>query len=226
MSMFNLLPNINPESLNELLENAHKVAFLNMPEDTFVTTDMYVDLAEFVADAKKAIMDFSEAHVGDLDVSITTDSSQKITVVLWRGGASTITVHLVDVLKNCIEIVMPTTSKIDTLSEVDKECAITKKTTRALVVQTCLVSPARFDYLANNFLTKQPEWEYVGGCSIEPEHVAGLNSGSMSYWYAWEKYGYTKVTQITNDITGETFYIDSQGYDYARYVGRPLNSHI
>jgi hypothetical protein len=121
-----------------------------------------------------------------------------------------------------ITIVMPYSNKLSTLSDVDTEieCSLTR-TTSALVVKTCEVDEARFIYLSNNLLECTPEWFGVGGGSfIEPKYLQGLNPDSYEYQSMWDKYSYHKVVEIMNKTTGEQFLVDTQGYGYARYVGR------
>lgn len=72
---------------------------------------------------------------------------------------------------------------------------------RVIVKKTITVDNEKWIYLTRDFYEEHPEWEQIGG----NEKINDTD--------------YLQVVKLINSETGEAIYIDTEGYNYARYVG-------
>lgn len=77
--------------------------------------------------------------------------------------------------------------------------------------------------VSKQLLTSFDFWEKIGGSYCDDQHLAGLAEHSKEYYAAWRKHGITCVIEVVNTDTNDKFYVNTEGYSYARYVGRDEN---
>lgn len=115
-------------------------------------------------------------------------------------------------------------------AELEKDISQGKDITqKALVEQVIIANDKDFNVLSNNLLTDLPQiWKGIGGIDI-PLSVLVQYDISEKEWNTFSipenkrklifPFLYRKTTLVFNSETKESFIVDTQGYDYARYVG-------
>jgi len=100
-----------------------------------------------------------------------------------------------------------------------------------IIKQIVFVDNSNWKYLTNSFLEDNDIWETIGGHDLtkyDKETFLKLNNGKeMDKFFNCEeeakdffkKNCKALVTELINNSTGETIYINTEGYKYARYVG-------
>lgn len=92
------------------------------------------------------------------------------------------------------------------------------------IKKTVELNEEEFDEVANSLLENRPDlWEKIGGaCSDAPE-LEGLTYEQVFYnernVQIFRETCWTLVVEVKCPETGEAFYVNTEGYDYARYVG-------
>lgn len=112
----------------------------------------------------------------------------------------------------------------------------------ALIEQVIVVDNVNFALLANCLLCNLPDvWKQIGGHSMPDgtmerelkytaEQVADFDKRlTTGNWtpeekVIWFKNMYAHTTLVFNDETKETFVVNTETYQYARYVGFPVNA--
>lgn len=132
----------------------------------------------------------------------------------------------------------PTFNKNNTLSEYEEELqkdkAEEKDIRRATEIAQIIIANDRdWNILTNNFLEDFSQvWKNVGSTGVDTEILTALGLTEEDFqlgrlteeqWDAIRPHLYTIATLLFNEETGAAIIIDTQGYDYARYVGFPAD---
>jgi len=118
----------------------------------------------------------------------------------------------------------PRCNKNNGLAENDQEILDGPVKTRIVVKKVITLSAEDYQLVSESLLVDRGYlWEKIGGGQIEDNYLAGLVEGSPEYWDAWREHSETLVVQVINHFTGDRFLVNSEGYDYARYVGRTVS---
>jgi hypothetical protein len=132
-----------------------------------------------------------------------------------------------------MSVKFPALNKNSSLEENDRYIAEESRTGRCKVVKTLSVPPAVFDVLGSTLLDDNGIWEEIGGCDCDDPEIEAV-------WKEEDKAGrngYLKVLKdkrllvlyratcysLVVEVTAagrEPFYVNTEGYKYARYVGR------
>jgi hypothetical protein len=108
--------------------------------------------------------------------------------------------------KNYITIAFPTINKNNTLAENDQRISEDFLSKKCLIKKTLCVCDAVYTELGESLLDSNDIWERIGTLSDEDGK--------------WR----TLVTCVENSKTGDKFYVNTEGYSYALYVGRQLKN--
>jgi len=132
-----------------------------------------------------------------------------------------------------INIRFPALNKNGDLADNDARIAGDPRVSRCKVVKTLVVPPAVYDALGATLLDNNAIWEKIGGAETDdPDCRAVLDheGEERGAFLALQKAGlidrfrqtcYTFVVEVKTTGKGrEPFYVNTEGYDYARYVGR------
>lgn len=126
-----------------------------------------------------------------------------------------------------IKIAFPKLNKTDSLEETDHEISNGQNVEYCKIMRSVKVSDAVYNRLGTEFMDNGNEaiWGYIGGSrSDDPRLACALNFNEI--WNNTElrkiflDTKYTMVTEVYNKDTGDSFYVNTEGYGYARYVGR------
>ncbi len=120
-------------------------------------------------------------------------------------------------------------NKNEELADYYTECATGDYNKQRIKVLGVLsVNDKVFNELSNNLLSSWTiaNLEKFGGSESNDPRLNGVESFykmTQQQQKIYKNTYYLLCLQVTNVETNETFYIDSQGYSYARYVGLPEN---
>lgn len=92
------------------------------------------------------------------------------------------------------------------------------------IKKTVELDEEQFDDIANSLLQDRPElWEKIGGTYYDAPELEGLTYeqffGNERNVQIFRETCRTLVIEVKCPETGEAFYVNTEGYDYARYVG-------
>lgn len=128
-----------------------------------------------------------------------------------------------------IKVAFPAINKTCDLEETDKEIAAGHNVTKCKVMRKVEVGDAVYNRLGMEFMDNGNEaiWGYIGGsASDDPrlDHVEHPNEifDSKELSEIFMDTCYTMVTEVINKDSGDRFYVNTEGYGYARYVGRAI----
>ncbi|MGD9697591.1 hypothetical protein [Acinetobacter sp.] len=102
------------------------------------------------------------------------------------------------------------------------------KTYDVLVKRKILCGYGDYVMLANDLLENRPEiWGNTGGFSVRASEVEQYGFDKYDSYHSmpenlqklYSSLCMRNVTKVINIFNGEHFYVDVQGYEYARYVG-------
>ena len=123
--------------------------------------------------------------------------------------------------RKLIKISMPSLNKNSSMKENDAEIARKSNVNTYEIIQTIIVNTADWELVTNNFLHNFSGWNpNCGHSRIDDKHLEGITENSEAYYAAWREYGITNCIEVINAETKERFFVDTSGYNYARYVGR------
>lgn len=120
-------------------------------------------------------------------------------------------------------------NKNDSLAGYYKECSKCDYTQQRIkVLGTLSVNNKLFGELSNSLMS---DWtianleKFGGSESNDPrlDHIDNFYKMTENDRRIYNNTYFLNTLQVTNAETKETFYVDSQGYNYARYVGLPIN---
>ncbi len=125
-----------------------------------------------------------------------------------------------------LDIKFPHTSKLETLKEYLKRAEILGSYTFHCKIKKIVeVGPEEWEKIINSFMDRRPRmWENIGGISLPEKflyHLEGLGKFSDEYFRVLRKYGERNIVLLKNTATKEAIAINTEGYEYARYVGWP-----
>ena len=127
--------------------------------------------------------------------------------------------------KTFITVTFPDLNKNDTLAN-NYEAMVMYGTNdqKCFIQKTVELDEQMFNIVANSLLENRPEmWEQIGGAwSDAPElenvtYIQMCNSKELTAIF--RATCYTPVVEVVCKETGRKFYVNTEGYDYARYVG-------
>lgn len=127
--------------------------------------------------------------------------------------------------KTFITVTFPDLNKNDTLAN-NYEAMVMYGTNdqKCFIKKTVELDEQMFNVVANSLLENRPEmWEQIGGAwSDAPElenvtYIQMCNSKELTAIF--RATCYTPVVEVVCKETGRKFYVNTEGYDYARYVG-------
>lgn len=118
----------------------------------------------------------------------------------------------------------PNLNKNNTLEENDKYMIESSYIEQVEIRKIITLNYEEYKKIADNLLKNCDLWERIGGRYIDDEIIENLESGSPEYYEAWREHGKTLVCKVINIDTCDCFYVNTEGYSYARYVGRPYHS--
>jgi hypothetical protein len=125
-----------------------------------------------------------------------------------------------------LNIRFPRLNKNPNLAENDSEISYESYIAKCKVVKTLYVSNDVYNCLGNELMedTNHVLYEGIGGSSSDAPELQGkeffeiMSNPSLS-----ELFGdtcYKNVVEVVNTDNQEKFYVNTEGYKYARYVGR------
>ena len=129
-------------------------------------------------------------------------------------------------LYEAVEDLISLPSKINSLAEGYESLVhqifggMKPKTSKGYIVKTIVLSHQEFEYRKNNLLEPWKEIAGFGG-TINPDMQDVTMEELWNNPDLMEKYRkniYIELVKVIDELTGETFYVDPEGYDYARYV--------
>lgn len=128
-----------------------------------------------------------------------------------------------------IKVAFPNINKTCDLEETDLEISRGYNVQYCKIMRSVKVSDAVYNRLGMEFMNNGNEaiWGYIGGSRSEDPRLDEVNHPSEIFNDAelrkiFMDTCYTMVTEVYNVDTGESFYVNTEGYGYARYVGRAI----
>jgi hypothetical protein len=101
------------------------------------------------------------------------------------------------------------------------------ETEKCLVKKAVILNAADYEEVANTLMDNRPElWEKIGGSTSDDATFANVESYEQFCQMLQNKETrkiyqdtcYTIVVEVINEATGERFFVNTEGYDYARYA--------
>mgnify|MGYP003433990038 FL=1 len=101
---------------------------------------------------------------------------------------------------------------------------------KCLIKKTIELESYQFDGIANSLLENRPElWEQIGGAYSDAPEFEGLTDmevfSSPMLVEIFRKTCYTPVVEVKEKDSNRAFYVNTDGYGYARYVGVITNKN-
>lgn len=127
--------------------------------------------------------------------------------------------------KTFVTVTFPDVNKNNTLLENFEAMAMYgTNEAKCLIQKTVELDEQTFELVSNSLLENRPEmWEQIGGAwSDAPEFEALTDMQVFSNKELTEIFRatcYTPVVEVVCNESGRKFYVNTEGYDYARYVG-------
>jgi len=123
--------------------------------------------------------------------------------------------------RRVLKVAMPALNKNCTLVENDEEIARKSHVKHYEVMRTITIDNSAWELITQNFLEFCPAWvKDCGHGRIDDKYLESIEEGFKEYYQAWAEHGIATCIELVNSETGEKLYIDTSGYEYARYVGR------
>jgi hypothetical protein len=126
-------------------------------------------------------------------------------------------------------IKFPDLNKNNTIEEYQDELVKGHSTTGVIIKQIIYVDNEEWFNLTHNFLNNYPDvWEKIGGHSLSEQDKFKISDYDKKQSFfdlteeeqnIFRQHSRAEVTQLINQQTGQTCYINTEGYNYARYVG-------
>ena len=126
----------------------------------------------------------------------------------------------VEQVGDLVQVYFPIINKNQDLEYNDEWIAKESEECTCKIMKILDVDDDYYTNLGNSLLDANTCWDKIGGASIDDKYLEGIKEGSKEYYAAWKMFGVTNVVKVTNGR--ESFYVNSEGYDYARYVGRAI----
>jgi len=128
-----------------------------------------------------------------------------------------------------IKVAFPAINKTCDLEETDKEIAAGHNVIKCKVMRKVEVGDAVYNRLGMEFMDNGNEaiWGYIGGSASNDPRLDKVNHpneifNSKELREIFMDTCYTMVTEVINKDSGDRFYVNTEGYGYARYVGRAI----
>jgi hypothetical protein len=101
---------------------------------------------------------------------------------------------------------------------------------KCLIKKTIEMESYQFDGVANSLLENRPElWEQIGGAYSDAPEFEGLTDmevfNNKELVEIFRKTCYTPVVEVKEKNGHRAFYVNTEGYGYARYVGVITNKN-
>lgn len=125
-----------------------------------------------------------------------------------------------------VNVRFPRLNKNDTLDRNDEAISNSFNTERCKVVKVVTASPELFRVIGDSLLADRPElWEGIGGSDSDHPDLSNLTAEhifrSETLMRLFRKTAWTNVVVVqTSDGSETPFVVNTEGYSYARYVGR------
>ena len=128
-----------------------------------------------------------------------------------------------------VELYFPKASKLDDLGDYKEQFWVRGyDTERANIVKELVLDKSGWDEISNNLIESREDWndendKPIGGTYSDDARLEGksleqiFNDKKLIQIY--RDAAVTNVVKVLNKDTGETFYVNTEGYNYARYVG-------
>lgn len=127
--------------------------------------------------------------------------------------------------KQIVTVTFPIVNKNNTLAE-NFEAMVMYGTNseKCEIKKTVELNKYRFNGIANSLLENRNElWEQIGGAYSDAPEFKGLTSEQVfsnpQYVQIFRDTCIVQVVEVKCIETGKAFYVNTEGYDYARYVG-------
>lgn len=122
-------------------------------------------------------------------------------------------------------VAFPQSNKNCDMNENDKYIKEGYYIENCLIVETIKVTDDRYRKLSTSLMCNNPEFKGDGGgCVVEDESLFdGVQEYSPEWLEIYREHGVTQCHKIVNAETGECFFSNNEGYDYARYTGITIN---
>ena len=128
-------------------------------------------------------------------------------------------------------ITFPSVNKNNSLSE-NFESMVVYGTNdvKCLIKKTIEMESYQFDGVSNSLLENRPElWEQIGGAYSDAPEFEGLTDmevfNNKELVEIFRKTCYTPVVEVKEKNSHRAFYVNTEGYGYARYVGVITNKN-
>lgn len=136
-------------------------------------------------------------------------------------NATPITPISVNRTKRFLTVVFPSCNKNHHISDNDEEILDSPYSSKCEVHKTIVLTADHYDIVSNSLLNdREYLWEKIGGSYCDDAALKGLTPHSKEYYAKWREHGITPVVEVINQDTQETFFVNSDEFGYARYVGR------
>lgn len=124
-----------------------------------------------------------------------------------------------------IKCAFPVCNKNDRLADNDDEIARLSTIRTCKIVKSIRLSDHQFKIVGESLLNDRKYlWgDYIGSSFCDERHLAGYAKDSKDYFEAWRVHSVTRVAEVINESGDNRFYVDTNGYPYARYVGRAVD---
>ena len=101
---------------------------------------------------------------------------------------------------------------------------------KCLIKKTIEMESYQFDGVSNSLLENRPElWEQIGGAYSDAPEFEGLTDmevfNNKELVEIFRKTCYTPVVEVKEKNSHRAFYVNTEGYGYARYVGVITNKN-
>lgn len=123
---------------------------------------------------------------------------------------------------NMVKVAFPSVNKNDWLSDNDEEIEKSNNIENVKIMKVVELSYNEYKEIGNSLLENREEmFEKIGGCHVDDD---SLFEGVKDYSDEWRtiirEHGYSPVVKVTNGK--DSFFVNTEGYGYARYVGREV----
>jgi hypothetical protein len=119
----------------------------------------------------------------------------------------------------------PGLNKNGTLEENDKRIAESRRREPCRIKKTVILDQYDFDVIGKTLLDDRDLWQKIGGSSSDAPALAGKAwhtiASDESLLAIWRDTSYVNVVEVKcRQGTRRPFYVNTEGFGYARYVGR------
>lgn len=120
-----------------------------------------------------------------------------------------------------LTVYFPACNKNHDITDNDLEIISKPCKTTTIIKKNIVLNNDDYIIVSESLLNDRPYlWDKIGGAQVDDKYLEGLTPHTDEFYKAWREHGETLGIMVSNAETKDCFIVNTEGYGYARYVGR------